>query len=116
MRDFQADVLFIMDSSGEVSRDDYIKEKDFVASLAKYLRLSPTETRAALMTYGYTAMLVANYDSYDTLPLFTNAVKGASYISGKNRTVCCCYCCDSSTLKLYSTIQLQATTVLSIVK
>lgn len=82
-RDFQADVLFIMDSSAEVSRGDYKKEKDFVESLASYLRLSPGGTRAAVLTYGFTARLVANYDSYDTLPPFKNAVDRASYISGK---------------------------------
>ena len=82
-RDFQADVLFIMDSSAEVSRGDYIKEKDFVTSLASYLRLSPGGTRAAVLTYGYTATLVADYDSYDQLTPFKNAVQRASYISGK---------------------------------
>ena len=82
-RDFQADILFIMDSSADVPREDYKKEKDFVVALAKYLRLSPSETRAALLTYGYTATLVANYDSYDTLPLFKNAAERASYIGGK---------------------------------
>lgn len=80
---FQGDILFIMDSSAEVSRGDYAKEKDFVESLASYLRLSPGGTRAALLTYGYTATLVANYDSYDTLTPFKNAVQSAPYISGK---------------------------------
>lgn len=80
---FQGDVLFIMDSSAEVSRGDYAKEKDFVESLASFLRLSPGGTRAALLTYGYTTTLVANYDSYETLTPFKNAVQRASYISGK---------------------------------
>lgn len=79
---FQGDVLFIMDSSAEVSRGDYAKEKDFVESLASFLRLSPGGTRAAVLTYGYTATLVANYDSYDTLTPFKNAVQRAPYISG----------------------------------
>ena len=80
---FQGDVLFIMDSSVEVSRGDYAKEKDFVESLASFMGLSPGGTRAALLTYGYTATLVANYDSYDTLTPFRNAVQRAPYISGK---------------------------------
>lgn len=76
-----------MDSSVEVSREDYKKEKDFVVSLAKYLRLSPSATRAALLTYGYTVTLVANYDSYNTLSLFKYAVERASYISGKTHAI-----------------------------
>ena len=84
---FQADVLFIMDSSRDVSRTDYKKQKDFVVSLVKYLRLSPYGTRAALLTYGYTATLVANYDSYDNTSLFANAVKRASYIGGKAHNI-----------------------------
>ena len=84
---FQADVLFIMDSSRDVSRADYKKQKDFLVSLVKYLRLSPDETRAALLTYGYTATLVANYDSYDNSSLFANAVRRASYIGGKAHNV-----------------------------
>lgn len=84
---FEADVLFIMDSSRDVSRADYKKQKDFVVSLVKYLRLSPDETRAALLTYGYTATLVANYGSYHNTSLFANAVKRASYIGGKVHSI-----------------------------
>lgn len=73
-----------MDSSSDVSRADYKNEKYFVESLARYLRLSPGRTRAAVLTYGYTTTLVAEYDSYDTLVSFNNAVDKASYISGKN--------------------------------
>ena len=73
-----------MDSSAEVSRGDYTKEKIFVNSMASYLRLSPGATRAAVLTYGFTATLVADYDSYDELTTFKNAVQRASYISGKS--------------------------------
>ena len=83
-RSFQADILFIMDSSADVSREDYEKEKDFVVTLAKYLRLSPGGTRAGLLTYGYTPTLIANYDSYDRLEMFKNATYKAPYIGGKN--------------------------------
>lgn len=72
-----------MDSSGDVSREDYTKEKDFVVTLAKYLHLSPNQTRAALLTYGYTATPIASYDSYDRLVVFENATKSAPYIAGK---------------------------------
>ena len=82
-RDFMADVLFIMDSSADVSRADYEKEKDFVESLASYLRLSTGGTRAAVLTYGYTTTLIAEYDSYETLQTFNRAVDTASYIGGK---------------------------------
>lgn len=81
-RDFMADVIFIMDSSADVSRADYEKEKDFIESLAGYLRLSTGRTRAAVLTYGYTTTLVAEYDSYETLQTFNSAVDGASYIGG----------------------------------
>ncbi|XP_068690493.1 collagen alpha-3(VI) chain-like [Montipora foliosa] len=84
-RSFQADILFIMDSSADVSREDYEKEKDFVVTLAKYLRLSPGGTRAGLLTYGYTPTLVANYDSYDRLEMFKNATYKAPYIGGSRR-------------------------------
>ena len=77
-----ADVIFIMDSSVDVSRADYEKEKDFIESLAGYLRLSPGRTRAAVLTYGYTTTLVAEYDSYEILQTFNSAVDGASYIGG----------------------------------
>ena len=72
-----------MDSSGDVSRQDYMKEKDFIVTLAKYLHLSPNQTRAALLTYGYTPRLIASYDTYDSLVAFRNATESAPYISGK---------------------------------
>lgn len=73
-----------MDSSGDVSRQDYMKEKDFIVTLAKYLHLSPNQTRAALLTYGYTPRIIASYDTYDRLVAFRNATESAPYISGKS--------------------------------
>lgn len=72
-----------MDSSGDVSRQDYMKEKEFIVTLAKYLHLSPNQTRAALLTYGYTPRLIASYDIFDSLVAFRNATESAPYISGK---------------------------------
>ena len=73
-----------MDSSSEVTRDEYLKEKDFVASLADSLNLSPGRTRGAVLTYGFISTLVANFDSYSSFPLFKNAIDRTTYIGGEN--------------------------------
>lgn len=47
--DFNADILFLIDSSSPVSKDDFQRQTKFVSLIAKYLNVAPS--RAALMVY-----------------------------------------------------------------
>jgi len=48
--DFNADILFLIDSSSPVNKEDFKIQKDFVLLIAKYLNVLPS--RAALIVYG----------------------------------------------------------------
>lgn len=64
---------------------DYIKEKDFIKSLAKFLNVRPGHSRAALVTYGSQAFRVVNFGETDTLKAFEHAVDRAGKAGGPRR-------------------------------
>lgn len=80
--DVMADIIFLMDSSQAVSQEAYRQEKTFVKEMAMHLNVYPGESRAALITYGYTAYTVNTFgntrfdDSVDRAP----SIRGARRI------------------------------------
>lgn len=84
--DVDADVIFIMDSSTDVSREDYMKEKDFVKRMARYLNVSPRKSRAAVLTFGSQSTVVVTFDGYGTISGLDQAVDKAAYVGGARRT------------------------------
>ena len=57
--DFNADILFMVDSSSPVSKADFQRQKDFVTLIAKHLNVLPS--RAALVIYGGEPILSIRY-------------------------------------------------------
>ena len=81
----EADVLFVIDSSYEVSQDDYKSEKDFIKSLLRSLNMSSDSSRAALITFGDRASLVSRFTGLQKLEDFDKSIDSASYIGGDRR-------------------------------
>lgn len=77
--------MFVMDSSSNVPVAEYKKEKDFVKYLAKYLNVSPGNSRAALVAYGNRAAEVIGFDIKRSLADFETAVENSPYIKGNRR-------------------------------
>lgn len=65
--------------------EDYKKEKEFVKYLARYLNVSPRNSRAALITYGNRAAEVVGFDINRPLSNFEAAVDRAPFVSGDRR-------------------------------
>ena len=80
-----ADVVFAMDSSSNVPFSNYKKEKDFVKDLARYLNVSPGNSRAAVVTYGSRAAEVIGFDIRRSVSDFETAVDNSPYINGRRR-------------------------------
>lgn len=80
-----ADVLFVMDSSYEVSQVDYKTEKDFIKSLVRSLNMSMDTSRAALISYGNLGSLTSRFIGLKSLTDFDKSVDNASYIGGERR-------------------------------
>ena len=77
---FSADIVFIVDSSIEVSRENYSKEKDFVKLLAKTLNLAPGQSRAAVIVYSSLARTEVKFDDHSNSTLFDEAVDKLPYL------------------------------------
>lgn len=78
-------MIFIMDSSFDVSQEDFIRQKRFVKDMARYLRVSAAGSRAAVVTYGKNSSLLFKFDSYGTLSSFDKSVDSAPFIGGRRR-------------------------------
>ena len=83
--DFTGDVIFLVDSSSEVSREQFKKEKYFVASLAKVLNLGPAKTRGSAITYGRYALVGIEFDDHPNPTAFEQAVDELPQISFHRR-------------------------------
>ena len=83
--EFKADIVFIVDSSSEVSRENYIKEKGFVKSLAQTLGLAPGKTRGSVVIYSSVASLLIRLNEYSNSTGFDKAVDDLPYLGSLRR-------------------------------
>lgn len=77
--------MFLIDSSSPVDASQYLKQKESVKSLARYLNVKPGHSRASLITYGSTSSKVIDFNSYSTLSEFDSAVDRAGRVGGPRR-------------------------------
>lgn len=83
--DYIADVVFLIDSSFDVTNAQYTIEKDFVKSISDSLNVAPQKSRSSVITYGDRASLVAKYDSYRTTQELKRLIDGARAVGGARR-------------------------------
>lgn len=83
MMEFTADIVFIVDSSLEVNRENYNKEKGFVKTLAKTLNLAPGKSRGSVIIYSNVASLAIKFSSNSTT--FEKAVDDLPYLGSLRR-------------------------------
>lgn len=56
------DVVFLLDASRGVSRDDYRREKEFIKSLSSNFNLNPNGARGSVVVYGERPSVVVGFD------------------------------------------------------
>ena len=83
--DFDADIVFLMDTSSFVTQSNLIDEKDFVKSLAKFLSVSPGTSRAALVVYGTSSITEMRFNASRSLRDFSESVDLARVVGGLRR-------------------------------
>lgn len=81
----EADVLFVIDSSYQVTQDDYKREKEFIKSLLLSLNMTSDSSRAALITYGDHGSLASRFTGLQSFDDFDKSVDNASYVGGDRR-------------------------------
>ena len=75
------DVIFLIDSSEDVSSQTFRRVKSFIKSMAENFNVSPGKSRAALVTYGLSPSV--EYPFGDTR--FDDSVDGAKFVGGGRR-------------------------------
>lgn len=81
-----ADLLFLVDSSRSVTKDEFRKEKQLVINLAKSFKVSPQYTRAGAIVYSNTAILSIPFAKHSNIKSFTSDVNGLPYMGGRKLT------------------------------
>ena len=81
-RGFAADILFLVDSSSDVTRSGHALEKEFVKSLADSLNLAPGKSRAAVILYSSYSREAIRFGVYPTTETFNSAVQDLPLLSG----------------------------------
>ena len=83
--EYDADIIFALDASITVSKDDFLVQKSFVKSMAKYLNVVSDKSRAAVISYGDSSTSVVRFGSYSSLHSLEDAIDKAPYIGGTRR-------------------------------
>lgn len=81
----ETDVVFVMDSSSEVTQSNYRYEKEAVKSMARSLKVPSGRSRASVITYGSIPSRVVKFDSYRSFSSLENAIDRAPRIGGRRR-------------------------------
>ncbi|KAM9837064.1 von Willebrand factor A domain-containing protein 2 [Aulostomus maculatus] len=76
------DLVFALDASGGVGRDNFPTLRDFVRSLTVQFDINRDVAQVALVTYSRRATTVFNLDTHETGSAILGAVNDASYMGG----------------------------------
>ena len=82
--DFTADIIFLIDSSFWVTKDNFNKEKEFVKYLSAALNLGPQGSRVGIVTYAFFSRLI-RLGILQTPESLGNILDGLTRISGRRR-------------------------------
>ncbi|CAK6974630.1 von Willebrand factor A domain-containing protein 2 [Scomber scombrus] len=77
-----ADLVFALDASGGVGRDNFASLRDFVRSITVQFDINRDVAQVALVTYGRRATTVFNLDTHETGSAVLKAAADANYIGG----------------------------------
>ena len=83
--DFRSDIIFLMDSSRFVTKENYIQEKNYVKLMARLLNLANNRSRAALYAFSDRPSLQITFDGYEDREAFDTAVNSAPHLQGDRR-------------------------------
>ncbi|XP_055006345.1 von Willebrand factor A domain-containing protein 2 [Boleophthalmus pectinirostris] len=76
------DLVFAVDASGGVGKDNFPSLRDFVSSLTVQFDINRDVAQMALVTYGRRAGTIFNLDTHETGSSILKAVQEANYIGG----------------------------------
>ena len=82
---YKNSVIFLVDASFGVTQSDFIKEKDFVKSIARSLQLPLEDSKMAVVPYGSFTGTSGGLNSYQSLNEFDRDIDAMQLLSGSRR-------------------------------
>ena len=79
------DVVFVMDSSSDVTASNYLKQKEAVKSMARSVNVPSGKSRASVITFGSRASLVITFNGYSNFSALESSIDLAPKIDGRRR-------------------------------
>ncbi|KAL4227324.1 biological adhesion [Mactra antiquata] len=81
-----ADVVFVVDASGSIGVDNFLKVKQFIKDVINWFDVAPAYTRVALIKYSTTAQFEFKFNNLTTGQDLLNTVDQISYSGGGTTT------------------------------
>ena len=81
----EADLAFVVDTSGSINEENFKKQKDFVKALASSFDPSSTEHQLGLISYSTNAQMEVSFKNKTNRKQFEEAVDRVLHIKGRTR-------------------------------
>ncbi|KAH3800977.1 hypothetical protein DPMN_154621 [Dreissena polymorpha] len=81
-----SDIVFLLDSSGSVGDDNFMKQLDFVSQFAQTFDIGPRNVQIGVVTFADTPHNEFNLNTYTDKNALVAAIKHITYISGDTYT------------------------------
>lgn len=75
----------MLDSSSHVMTEEFLKQKEFVKLIARYLNITPGKSRGAVIVYSTEATAILSFGGYTTMSEFNAVIDRATPLSRRRR-------------------------------
>ena len=81
----RADLIFLLDSSNDVSTKLFKQQKEFIKSILGKFQIAANKSRAAVVRYSSTASSVIRFNTFDNLLDLVRGIENIRYLGGSRR-------------------------------
>lgn len=81
----RADLIFLLDSSNDVSAKLFKQQKEFIKSIVGKFQIAANKSRAAVVRYSSTASSVIKFNTFNNLLDLVLAIENIQYLGGSRR-------------------------------
>jgi len=81
----QADLIFLLDSSNDVSTKLFKQQKEFMKSIVGKFQIAANKSRAAVVRYSSTASSVIKFNTFNNLLDLVRGIDNIQYLGGSRR-------------------------------
>lgn len=82
---YKADLIFLLDSSNDVTTEVFTQQKDFIKSIVGNFQIAANKSRVAVVRYSSTATSVITFSTFDNLLNLVRGIDNIPFVSGSRR-------------------------------